>query len=72
MMNKQRKYIKPKSLTWWAGAVPLVAGLILALETVLPGLGPVASVVRILTGNVAPALLVNGGLAAIGMRGAMG
>lgn len=65
------KYLKPKSLTWWAGFVPLLAGLVVALSDVLPVLAPVRAVIDAMTGNAEPAVLVNAGLVAIGLRGAV-
>ena len=65
------KYIKPKSLTWWAGFVPLIAGVLVALSDVIPVLLPVRAVIDAMTGNAEPAVLVNAGLVAIGLRGAV-
>lgn len=65
------KYIKPSSLTWWASAFPAVSGVVIALSEGVPSLGPVASVLRSMTGNVDPATLINLGLAGIGLRGAI-
>lgn len=65
------KYIKPKSLTWWAGFVPLIGGILVALSDVLPVLLPVRAVIDAMTGHAEPAVLVNAGLVAIGMRGAV-
>ena len=65
------KYLKPKSLTWWAGFVPLAAGVIAALSDVLPALAPARAVIDAMTGHAEPAVLVNAGLVAIGLRGAV-
>lgn len=64
------KYVKPKSLTWWASLVPLVMGLILAFEPV-HGWASVVAVIDGLTGGAAPAVLINAGLIGIGIRGAI-
>lgn len=66
----ESRYIKPRSLTWWAALGPLVAGLILASEP-LHGLTALAQTVRNITGDAPPALLINAGLAGIGIRGAL-
>jgi hypothetical protein len=63
------KYFKPKSLTWLASVVPLLAGVFIALEPV-HGLAAWAEAVRNATGLTAPAL-INLGLAGIGLRGAI-
>lgn len=63
------KYFKPKSLTWWASVVPLVLGLFMAFEP-LHGLSDLVQAVRNATGMTAP-VLVNTGLAGIGLRGAI-
>ena len=63
------KYFKPKSLTWLASVVPLLAGVFIALEPV-HGLAAWVEAVRNATGLTAPAL-INLGLAGIGLRGAI-
>jgi hypothetical protein len=65
------KYIKPKSVSWWASLAPLVGGLIIAGSEAVPALEPPARVVNSLSGGMTPALLVNMGLVGIGLRGAM-
>ena len=64
------KYFKPKSLTWWASALPIFAGVFLALAPV-HGLDSWSMAIGDLTGGAAPAVLINAGLAGIGFRGAM-
>ena len=64
------KYFKPKSLTWWASAAPLAAGIILATEP-LHAAFDLAQTLRNLTGEVPPIMLINAGLAGIGIRRAM-
>ncbi len=64
------KYIKPDSLSWWASIAPLIAGLVLASEP-LHNLSEVAQTLRNMTGDTPPALLINAGLAGIGIRGAL-
>lgn len=62
-----RKYVKPKSVTWWAGFVPLCTGCFIAAEPVHQ-LEAWAEFARNAAGLPAP-VLINGGLAAIGLRG---
>lgn len=64
------KYLKVKSVTWWASVVPLAAGVFLALEPV-HGLTAWAAAVSSATGEVPPAALINAGLFGIGLRGAI-
>lgn len=67
------KYLKPKSLTWWAGFVPLIAGVIVAGATTLfPQWEPVADFINQLSGGMSPAVLVGWGAGLIGLRGAAG
>lgn len=68
--SRQRRYIKPRSLTWWASAAPLVIGMIIATEP-LHGLAALAATLRNITGDTPPAMLINAGLAGIGLRGAL-
>lgn len=64
------KYLKPKSLTWWASVVPLVMGCVVASEP-LHGWVAMADTLRSMTGDTPPAMLINAGLAGIGIRGAL-
>ena len=63
------KYFKPKSLTWWASVTPLVCGVFMATEP-LHGLAEVVASLKNATGLTAP-VLINMGLAGIGLRGAV-
>lgn len=65
------KYIKPESLTWWAGFVPIVAGVFIALGPV-HGLVAMIAVIDSITGGVEPAVLIGAGMTAIGLRAAPG
>lgn len=65
------KYLKPKSLTWWAGLFPLASGIVVSLAAGFPGLQPVADALVALYGGMTPAGMINAGLVAIGLRGAM-
>ena len=63
------KYIKPKSLTWWASVSPLLCGVFMASEP-LHGQSAIVEALRNATGLTAP-VLINMGLAGIGIRGAL-
>lgn len=63
-------YIKPKSLTWWASVTPLLCGLFMAF-TPVHGLAELTESLRTATGLTAP-VLINMGLAGIGLRRAVG
>jgi hypothetical protein len=65
------KYIKLNSVTWWASVAPLSAGLFLAIAPLWAETAEIVAVVKSLTGSVPPAVLINAGLAGIGIRGAM-
>jgi hypothetical protein len=65
----QMKYWKPESLTWWASVVPLLCGLFIAFEPVHK-LADLSESIRLATGLSAP-VLINIGLAGIGLRGAV-
>jgi deoxyxylulose-5-phosphate synthase len=67
----ERKYFKPKSLTWWASLLPILVGLFLALEP-WHQLTPLVETINLLTNYASPLVLINVGLAGIGFRGAVG
>ena len=64
-----QKYIRPTSLTFWSAVVPLLCGLFMAFEPV-HGLTDLAEAIKNATGMSAP-VLINLGLAGIGLRGAI-
>jgi len=64
-----RKYFKPASLTWWSSVVPILCGAFIASEPV-HGMTGIADSIRNATGLTAP-VLINMGLAGIGLRGAV-
>ena len=66
------KYFKPKSLTWWASFVPVIAGLIVAVSTGFPVLAAFAGVINAITGNMMPSVLITAGLVGIGLRASPG
>ena len=65
------KYFKPRSVAWWSSVAPLVAGIILALSSVVGWLTPVATVIDAATGGLPAPVLINMGLVCIGLRGAI-
>lgn len=65
-----RKYFKPFSLTWLASALPFCAGLFIAFEPV-HHLTEWAASVSATFGDASPYLLINAGLAGIGIRAAV-
>lgn len=65
------KYIQLKSLTWWASLIPLLAGAFLYLSGVIPGLDDLVAAVNVIYPNADAGLLLNMGLAGIGIRGAL-
>lgn len=64
------KYFKPESLTWWASFAPFIAGVFIATEP-LHHLTVWAASVDTMTGSIHPAVLINAGLAGIGLRAAL-
>lgn len=71
MKTAVKKYIRPKSLTFWAGAVPLIGGLLIAFSKAVPQLAPIADVAEAVFGTGNASVLINGGIAAIGLRAAV-
>lgn len=66
----RQKYIKPRSVTWWASVTPLALGLFLAFEP-MHGLVQWVEVINRATGGISAAMLINAGLVGIGLRGAI-
>lgn len=66
----EKKYVKPKSVAWWAGFIPLIAGVFMATEE-LHQLAKFTNVVREASGGMSAFALINLGLAVIGLRGAV-
>ena len=64
------KYFKPLSVTWWSGLVPISAGTFIAFAPV-HGLPELAAAVNAVFGDMPPGVLINSGLAIIGMRAAL-
>ena len=64
------KYVKPKSLTWWASLIPMLAGAFVATLP-LHGAANLVAVIDHLTGGVEPIVLINAGLVGIGVRAAI-
>jgi len=65
------KYFKPKSLTWWASLVPILLGGTVAAEP-LHEMANLVTSIRNATGDAPPYILINAGLAGIGIRGKLG
>ena len=64
------KYLKPKSLTWWASFAPLLAGLLVA-SAPLHGFSALVDTVNNMTGGIPSFVMINAGLAGIGVRAAI-
>jgi hypothetical protein len=67
------KYIKPKSLTWWAGGFSLAVGLATLFMPDNYQVGQIGALVSILAGgaDASPAGLIAMGLGLIGLREAI-
>ena len=65
------KYVKPKSLTWWASVFPLFAGLALAVASVVPGFDGLVGVINGMFPELSAVALINMGLIGVGLRGAV-
>ena len=64
------RYIRPTSLTWWAGLLAFATG---AASLALPATGPLADLAPLITllsgsGDASPAALIALGLGLIGLR----
>ena len=64
------KYLKFKSVTWWASFVPLVIGVFKATVS-LHGMTEWVAITDELTGHAPAYAMINAGLAGIGIRAAM-
>ena len=64
------KYIKPKSVTWWAGAGLLVMGIVVGIGQGFD-LGGITAVIDAWTGGLGSAALMAQGAGLIGLRGAL-
>ncbi len=62
------KYFKPRSLTWWTGAVAVVTGAVIAIGGEVEALRPTANVLSNMT-EIPPAAMISFGLGIIGLRG---
>lgn len=65
------KYVKPKSVTWWAGAALIGLGGLIGIDAG-HDLGAVADIARAWTGNVGASVLIAQGAGLIGIREAIG
>lgn len=64
------RYVRPKSLTWWAGVLSMLTG---TASVALPTAGPLSELARLVallagSGDASPAGLVFLGLGLIGLR----
>jgi hypothetical protein len=68
------KYLKPKSMTWWAGLLSILTGLIAIFQPANTVVGEFAHLMALLTGgsDSAPAVLIFTGMGLIGLRAAPG
>ena len=64
------KYVKPKSVTWWAGASLIAMGGLLGIDQGYD-IGALADVFRAWSGNIGPSVLIAQGAGLIGIRGAL-
>lgn len=71
MKDSVAKYVKPKSLTWWASVFPLIAGVVLAFTSSVPGMEGVAGIIGGFFPDMSAVALINMGLIGIGLRGAV-
>lgn len=71
MSDAVSKYVKPKSLTWWASVFPLFAGIVLAIASVIPGFEVVVGMINGMFPELSAVALINMGLIGIGLRGAV-
>lgn len=64
-------YIKPRSLTFWAGVFMILEGLIVGTVH-LHGQAALVDTINALTGDAGPAALIANGAGLIGLRRAIG
>ena len=62
------RYIQLNSLTWRSGVLPIVCGLALAILPEVPSLSWLLNTLHRAVGEIPPAVLINGGLAVIGIK----
>lgn len=65
-----KRYILPKSLTWWAGAGLIATGLVRGLGAAID-LGAVGAVIDAWSGALPPSVLILQGAGLIGLRSAL-
>lgn len=63
-------YIKPRSVTFWAGVFMILQGVIVA-SVGIHGQVALAETITTLAGDMGPAWMVNTGIALIGLRKAI-
>jgi len=64
------RYIRPTSLTWWAGCLAMLTGTASVAQPATGALGEISRLVALLagTGDASPAGLIFLGLGLIGLR----
>jgi hypothetical protein len=70
MKGLKMKYLKIKSVTWWASALPLIGGLLLATEP-FHGFTELVETIDNLSGGMRPYVMINAGMLGIGLRAAI-
>lgn len=65
-----KQYVKPKSVTFWAGSLLILLGLILGVHDVVP-IGATGDILRGWAGEYGSAALILNGLSIIGIRRAI-
>ena len=65
-----KKYIKPMSLTWWAGLSLITMGLVVGLGQGF-NIGGITAVIEAWTGGMGAYVLIMQGAGLIGIRGAL-
>ena len=75
MMNwilAERKYYKPKSLTWWVGCVLVLSGVLQSNAWEIPVISDtLRPIMEAMTGAADPKSKIMAGLGFIGLRGAL-
>lgn len=71
-MGQVMEYIKPKSLTFWAGVLSIGSGVLLGVHDANPIGWGADALVNIIGRDTSPAMLVTTGLGLIGIRRKLG
>ena len=68
--RRPSKYVKPKSVTWWAGVSLISMGGALGVDAGVD-IGPAAEIIDAWTGSMGAGALIAQGAGLIGLRGAL-